>query len=251
MTRMDPVPEGSIYFWMYTQGLKGLDLDDLLWELAAHGKAVRQKDVDNYWNGVHRSNVYRSGTFDIRPKVHDATPSRRFEDMTLLEYPGHPYGDEVPEISERWVPCNAANKPMIKWGRGCMSKVDAESMIGQVYLAENLKGTRMIVLDFDGDHDEAVDWETVCFGHALHELSGTLMHSRPGEITPVSFHLTFSTNRIIPTMHFPEARIDVVGNKENSLRYFKNKRPDKNPIKPMTGEVWDLLRDYVRKRRNK
>lgn len=246
MRAPQPLPGGSIYIWMYKQGLRGVALEDCLDLCHASGQEVRDKDIQNWWNGHQRRDVYRTDMFNLG----SLSGNRHLREGILAweQYPEHPYGPDVPEIQHRWVPCNEANKPMIKWGEGCWSKVDAKTAIGSHWLAENLKGTRMIVIDFDGDHGEKVDWETVCFGLQLHELTGTHMLSRPGEITPVSFHLTFRVDRVIPTMHFPAAHIDVVGNKENSLRYWKNKKCTGQPMRLMRPEWWEMLRDYLRKR---
>ena len=50
-------------------------------------------------------------------------------------------------------------------------------------------------------------------------------------------------------MHFPEAHIDIVGNRRNSLRYMKDKRW--NGLQPieMTDEIWHELQEFVKNRK--
>ncbi len=258
------VPEGSIYFWMYEQGLKHADLTEVKFSVLQAGKQIRDKDLENYWNGFFRSDLYTgAGKEDIfmltkRSSIAGSV-SKEFFDTEYEEYPVHPYC-AYPEIQNRWVPCNKDNKPMIKWGNGCMSLADAVAYKDQVYLAENLKGTRLIVIDCDGNHDRPWDFETMGFlwhySHMTHCITngpqnkpGMMGHFR--DDIPPSFHLTFKVDRIIPTMHFPYAHIDIVGNRRNSLRYWKNKEWNHVEPKLMTVEIWKELQDYLKYRKEK
>ena len=244
------VPSGSIYFWMYEQGLKHADLHEIEISCLASGKVIRAKDYENYWNGYYRSDLYCSpGKDDIwLLKKHKdiVSESKQFEDLAYWDYPVHPYAG-MPEVQNRWVPCSAMNKPIIKWSQGCLSLPDCVAYPGQKYLAENLKGTQMIVIDCDGNHEEPWDYETIEFLKQFKKITHTI--EKPGYDDSPSFHLTFKTDRIIPTMHFPYAHIDIVGNRRNSLRYWKNKTwNEKDPVY-MTPEIWDELRDYVKHRK--
>ena len=67
---------------------------------------------------------------------------------------------------------------------------------------------------------------------------------------PASFHLTFAVDRVIPTMHFSKAHMDIVGNKENSLRYLKNKIWNGIEPLPMNEAIWDDIKSYVERRNN-
>lgn len=259
-----PVPEGSIYFWMYEQGLKGCELPEVELALAAAQKHARLKDLENFWRGWYNHRLYRSGSDDlldmsglVRPTI--ASTANEFLDKAWDEYEDHPFLYK-PDVELRYVPCSIENKPMIKWGEGCMSLADARAMSRACYLAENLYGTQRIVVDCDGDHDERLDFDTIDFLWDMAERTGTHVLSKPKNVCeypgyegmgmrPASFHLTFFVDKVVPTMHFPWCHIDVVGNKRNSLRYFKNKQWNGRQPAYMTSEVWDELRRFVKGRK--
>lgn len=256
------VPGDSIYMWMYTQGLKHVPLRTIEYECAATGKEIREKDYRNYWNGYYRSDLYTSGTWAnlFKFKKRADTPSTAFTGKPYSGYPIHPYL-RLPEVENRYVPCDGSNKPMIRWGKGCMTQVDATSMLNQVYLAENLAGTKLIVVDCDGDHDKGrLDMDVIDFLWKYSGITHTMSkpkaiadyegYQHTDDIRPASFHLTFRVDKVIPTMHFPWCHMDIVGNMHNSLRYFKDKQWNHVPITDMTPEIWDDLRRYVERRRN-
>lgn len=253
------MPEGSIYFWCYTQGLKHVDLSEIIEEAGRRGRELRDKDVRNYWNGWHRSDLYTESDplFKIpREQIQIAKKSLRYEDFPL-----HPYvGMGIPEVSNRWVPCNEGNKPIIEWSKGCMSIADAKAMRRCVYLAENMKGTSMIVIDVDGDHGGEIDLDVIerfskymGITHCMMKPSFVEIEVSPGVVVeyPTSYHLTFMVDRVIPTMHFLEARIDIIGNRKNSLRYIKNKSWNGVDPIPMTNGIWDDVMEYVHERKSK
>jgi len=255
---MIQVPDGSIYFWMYEQGLKHVQRQQIEVACSLASKQIRDKDWQNYWNGFYRSDLYHGpGAEDIFMLKKSGFKNRQGSDdfLTLdyMLYESHPYnGIEYPEIQNRWVPCNKDNKPMIKWGNGCMSLSDAVAYKDQVYLAENLKGTRFIVIDCDGDHGDELDLETMYFlNRWRHETHCLVKPNSESNSVPTSFHLTFEVCKVIPTMHFPYAHIDIVGNRRNSLRYWKNK--EWNHIEPieMTGQRWNELQEYIKYRKEK
>lgn len=248
-------PGGSLYFWCYTQGLKHVPLDAVQAAALATGRVLRDKDVENYWNGWYRSNNYGQNSKHDMFVLKHCKEKKPFVTTPLSAYPNNPLWNQ-PEISERWVPCSATNKPMKKWSNGCMSKEDAEAYSHQVYLAENIKGTSFVIIDCDGDHDEKLDLELIRFLYPMTNITHTLF--KPKLITsyegyedsglnmPASFHLTFVTNKIIPTMHFPECHIDIIGNEKNSLRYWKNKIWNGMSPKVLTNDIWTKLQEYVK-----
>ena len=254
---VDEVPDGSIYKWMYIQGLRGVPLEEVEHAVMAAGKSIRPKDYLNYENGC----ANRDSKSDLtRIKPRPKTPTNLFLITPWDGYQPHPYL-KFPEIDQRWVPCSKENKPMIKWKKQAMFKDQAEDYFGMTYLAENLKGTKFIVIDCDGDHDDELDMETIDFLWKYHGLTHAL--DKPKTISeykgyelsldfrPASFHLTFAVDKVIPTMHFPEAKIDIIGNQRNSLRYYKNKVH--NGLQPLTMDatIWQELQDYVRYRKEK
>lgn len=258
------IPDRGFYMWCFEQGLKHVPLEDILSEAARIGRQVRTKDVENYWNGWYRSALYSSGRRDIMSIAAKESRGKNYFDMRLSDYPDHPFNGQ-PEIEARWVPCSENNKPLLKWGNGCMRRIDAECMIKSKYLAENMKGTRMIVVDCDGDHgweDFGLAMDTIKFLGQYRNTTHTM--SKPKSIDEygleledngwpplnrswsASFHLTFLTDKVIPTMHFPKAHIDIIGNAANSLRYLKDKRWNGVQMAMMTDEIWEEIKEYIR-----
>ncbi len=137
-----------------------------------------------------------------------------------------------------------------------MSRADAQAYFGSVYLGENMKDLHHIVIDCDGDHN-GLHLETIKFLYKYREMTHCLSKPKQlweyGEELPqdadpwmtASFHLTFMTDRWIPTMHFPKAHIDIVGNHNNSLRYWKNKTWNHRAPLQLTEEIWNDIRQFV------
>lgn len=262
----DPCPPkgGSIYTWMYRQGLKGRDLGDVISEIVANGHAIREKDERNYWNGMHNRQLYQGPRSVLSIPVGMRSRAMRYSD-----YPMHPYLGQ-PEIANRWVPMDADMHPMIRWSLGCMCLSDAKHFsklshgrfIEASYVSENLKGTKLIAIDVDGDHDGELDIDAIETFAPLMDLTASfykrdivLDHVEPGAYDlrilslPTSYHLIFSVDRLIPTMHFPAAHVDVVGNTANSLRHCKDKIYNGLKPSPMTDEIWDYMLDYIERRK--
>jgi len=246
--------EESIYFDMYKWGLGQIPLEEIESECRMVGKLIRQKDYDNYYRGYYKShkrdpkNILKIGT-----QVQDNDKLL----VNLNEWPENPLDFE---IEQRWVPCSSQNKPLIQWGSGCLERADAEAYPRSVYLAENLRDTHYVVIDCDGDHnDSELDFETVFFLYQFTSMTDTREKPKliqeyegyePTRCTlPASFHLTFRTDRLIPTIHCPWAHIDILGNQRNQLRYLKNKVWNGLEPAELTKEIWCELTDYVLKRR--
>ena len=262
----DPCPPkgASIYTWMYRQGLKGRKIEDVVSEVYANGHFIRGKDEQNFWNGVHNRQLYQGSQSALM------IPSElRSKTTPYSDYPIHPYLDQ-PEIANRWVPMDKNMRPMIRWSLGCMSLSDAQhfsrvfrgKVVKSKYVSENLKGTKLIAIDVDGDHEGELDIDVIEAFAPLMDLTASfykrdivLDHVSPDSYDlkllalPTSYHLIFSVDRLIPTMHFPEAHIDIVGNTANSLRHCKNKIY--NGLKPssMTDEIWNYMLDYIERRK--
>lgn len=248
---MIEIPEGSIYYWMYIQGLKQVPLSDIEQACLMAGKEIRLKDRANYWNGYYRSDIYSHYPGSLLDGRGESVSKKRVPNWKDLDT--HPYLN-MPEIENRWVPCSNEGRPLIKWSLGCMSIEDAKGCLRSQTLAENLKGTKMIVIDCDGDHGNELDLEVIKFLYPLAKQTHTLY--KPNMIkdcecsrqVPTSFHLTFAVDKVVPTMHFPKAHIDVIGNKMNSIRYLKNKQWNGLAPIPMTEEIWEHLMDYVKQK---
>lgn len=239
------VPEGSIYIWMYQQGLRGIPWERLEQELSAAGKEIRKKDEANYWNGYYKHEFMYEGDL-LGPAIKEAREKKFRVHEDLGDYDLHPYLG-MPEITNRFVPCNKDNKPMIKWGNGCMSRVDALSYRGQVYLAENLLRTRYVVFDLDIEHGEQRDEDLAIWAQMYLDNGGVCCHTRVNDDGSIaSMHVTFLTDRVIPTTHHPNAKVDILGNANNQLRYFKTK--EWNGVRPrmLTQEDWSLMLEYFK-----
>lgn len=259
---MTPGHGQSIYMWMYRQGLRQRPLEHVVMDCMLAGNDIRPKDLRNYWNGWYRHDLYFGSNYEDRMQSLDVRCSPGSNGpMAYMDYPPHPYIGR-PEVANCYVPCNADNRPMIKWGGGCMSMQDAKSWPGSVYIGENLRGTRRIVVDVDGDHGDQLDLDALRF--FARYMERTMCHVKPkivfdwfeetegcysGDLhtaeLPVSYHLTFTVDKVIPTMHFPKAHVDIVGNRNNSLRYFKNKKWNGLPPIEMTEEIWDEISEYI------
>ena len=257
---MIPKAGQSIYRWMYRQGLSRRPLEEVVLDCMAEGHGIRPKDLRNYWSGWYRHDLYFG---DGGYEQSKSTALVSAQPLKYSDYPEHPYKGK-PEYLDCFVPCNADNKPMVKWGKGTMSLADAKAWPGCAYLAENMKGAQRIVIDVDGDHGGQLDLECIRFFDKWREA--TCCHEKPdivfdwyaerggwaGDLytacLPTSYHLTFGVDRVIPTMHFPAAHVDVVGNRRNSLRYFKNKRYNGLPPMMMDDDIWDEVMDFVERR---
>lgn len=252
---MIEVPADSLYYWCYTQGLKHVSYEELIASVAMAGRELREKDIANYWNGWYKSDINSQSVFKIRCQ---SQRDKAYWDMTWNEYPQHPYLG-MPEFEQRWVPCDSTLRPLIRWSNGCMNKVDAECMRGCSVLGENMLGTKMIVIDCDGDHDkDHLDTDAIRYLSRYIPLTHALAKPKCVKdynnlpygcediaYQPASFHLTFLVDKVVPTMHFPHAHIDIVGNKRNSLRFWKNKVWNGIEPIPMTPEIWEDIKKYI------
>ena len=237
------IPDGSIYFWMYNQGLKQIPINLIEEECFKNNIHIRKKDYQNYWNGFHNSQLYHGSYKNSMLTAPLERTVNNYMNMSYSDYPEHPYMN-MPEIENRFVPCSIEGKPIIKWSNGCMTSADAMAMLQCQTLAENTKGTKFIIFDIDGDHGGMLHKRTYEMFHDYVDKTHCLI--KPGYKVPVSYHLTFSVDRIIPTIHRSKAHIDIVGNKMNSLRYFKNKIWNNvNPI-PMTDTIWEDFKSRIK-----
>lgn len=238
-----PKDGSSIYFWMFHQGLKHIQLEDIIQELAHTKHLVRAKDIANYWRGWYKSDLY-TGEHKVSLLTTPPEKPKPFKTLAYSDYPIHPFINK-PEILERYVPCTDKGMPLIKWSNGCYNKEDALAFNGCKCLGENLKGCKHIVIDIDGDHGDTIHNNTINAFKEFINYTHTLI--KPDYDKPISFHLTFKVDRVIPTLHFTNAHIDIIGNKKNSIRYFKNK--EWNNIEPMqmTDKIWTIIKEKIKR----
>ena len=233
----------SIYLSMFTWGLKQIPIEDIERECQSVGKDIRKKDYENYWRGYSQSNTHRDpkSVLKIQHEV------KTVLDKSLDEFKVNTY----PQPRERWVPCGESNKPLIKWTQVKLYKADEVLMHPDCfYVAEQLKHSHVIVLDIDADHGNSIDEDTLKFFKKYRDITHCL-YKESYDGVPKSYHLTFATDRIIPTVHCPWCHVDILGNENNQLRYRKNKvRNGRSPM-PLTNEIWDDIRTYLKGRKVK
>lgn len=246
---------------MYNAGLYAVPEAELFNELARAGKQIRQKDIDNYHRGLDKSYFTDTSTTPASDprrsfRINANNQNNTFTNVRLSDLPR---SNQLHDYERRWVPCNADNKPMVRWSENLMTREEAKEYPGSVYLAESMVNTPFIVFDIDGDHDDVLHldlintfYEMIYQTHALcktRTVESCIMSDSSEYIplwdAPTSFHLTFYTDRIIPTKHFTNACIDLLGNQRNQLRYRKTKVWNGvYPVK-LTEEIWHEFMRYI------
>jgi len=253
----------SIYMDMYTWGLKHIDIAIIETQCKLIGKPIRKKDYDNYWRGYYRSYFREDGGYWkslMRLNGNFSANQTRRMMQDYWDYPLNPL-DRMPDVKEKWVPCSSNNKPLIPWSKYCLRFEEAVAYKNQVYLGENMRGQRLVVIDCDGDHNENdLDLETIYFLWQYSFKTHTLVkqkylyeyggYENVLERVPASFHLTFTTNRVIPSMHFPWCHIDILGNENNQLRYWKTKQWNGKLPMQMDDIIWNEIKEYVERRKD-
>lgn len=233
---------GSPYFDMYRCGYFGIDLQECINKCHRNGIAVRPKDITNWENGKFKRDMMAFGSSSDYQTI--AMPSIQLENLTLEDFPLLPHGWKGSK--QRFFPCTEDNRPMQKWGWSkdysptLYTMADAKALSPCGWVGQNMLYQTFIVIDIDGRGHGADDNETIEFGRIFSD--STLTMEDPAK--PGSFHLYFSTNRLIPVKHFPWAKIDLMGNAVNAAVYMKNKVSNGKAMHPLTDEVWDILMNY-------
>lgn len=239
---------GSPYFDMYRCGYFGVDLQDCLDKCRSNGIAVRPKDIENWENGRFKREMMAFGAASDESQT-IIMPSIQIENMSLSDLPMLPQGWKG--TSQRFFPCTNDNKPMQKWGWSksfsptLYTLADAKALSPCGWVGQNMLYQSFIVIDIDGRGHGADDEDTIKFGRTF--SNDTLTMEDPAK--PGSFHLYFSTNRLIPVKHFPWAKIDLMGNAVNAAVYMKNKQSNGKDMLPLTDDIWSMLMDYQSIRR--
>lgn len=257
MPLVEPVPAGSIYVWCYKQGLRGVSWEDILSAISVYGIQPRQKDYRNWLEG---SRKHLGTEYKLEARGLDALaigPSSTVEDPRII-----PDLDSYQLLNcdsqgyekTRWIPCGKDSRPLTTWSAVRCTLDEARFWPGACYLAENLKGCRWIVLDFDIDHDKQnLDWELRTFGMDLLRRYPTQALYKPDWM---GFHLAYWTDKDIRTKHLPHVNIDICGNSPTAIvpstgkvtsgqvRYFKKKESNKADVGLLTDELWRELQEY-------
>ena len=257
----------SPYFGMFKAGRLGYTIEEVTSHCTAHGIPLRAKDIQSWQDGAFKNQV-SSALFEQRLAEKRRTPGSRinptgrvsvpinnlpslrlanqpdFDRLRLGDFPKLPDGWRGCE--RRFFPCTPDNRPMMQWGwrhgfePNLMLRCDAEALSPVHWVGQNMLYQNFIVLDIDGVGHGTVDEMVIAFGNRFREM--TMVTEDPRKVG--SFHVYFTTDRLIPVKHFPKAKLDLMGNAVNAAVYFKNKVSNGIPPAPLTDEVWDAMQRY-------
>ena len=261
-------PGQSPYFGMFRAGRLGYTIEEVTAHCTAHGIPLRSKDIVSWQDGAFKNQVSNavweqrlkeamskpgSRINPVPPRVEPVTdrlPSLRlatqprFDDVRLEDLPRLPEGWRGCE--RRFFPCTADNRPMMQWGwrpgfePNLMLRADAAAISPVHWVGMNVLYEPFIVMDIDGVGHGTKDEQVIEFGTQFREMTMTLEDPRK----PGSFHLYFTTDRLVPVKHFPHAKLDLMGNAVNAAVYFKNKVSNGIPPMELTPRVWDAMQRY-------
>lgn len=246
-------PNESPYFNMYTAGLSGIPFEECVAVLTELGVPIRGKDAQSWQDGDWKRRM-KAGRQDIlNPVVQKPKASTIVATKKLSDFPMIPYG--WLGTDRRWFPCSFDNMPLQRWGYKpeedppvipeLFDRPTAQALSPCGWVGQNLYGQTFVVMDIDGRGHGEDDEQVIMFGNQFRNLTETWEDpAKPG-----SFHLYFSTDRYIPIAHFPEAKLDFLGNQTNAAVYTKNKQPNGLPRMMMTDAVWDAMQHYVKVRK--
>lgn len=243
-------PNESPYFAMFRAGVQGWSIEDVTHYLNEIGVPVRKKDIRN-WQAGYADSHYKDSILDpiIPRQMTQAFKGKAFEmssfdDLSKLpkDWVGTP---------NRWFPCTGDNKPMMKWGwrkdfnPGLYDYHTAKAMSPRMWVGQNMLYQNFIVMDIDGVGHGERDEQVIAFGNLYKDQ--TLCYENP--VKPGSFHLYFYTDRLVPVMHFPYAKLDLMGNMVNAAVYMKDKKSNELPMMELDSRIWESLKQYVKFRK--
>lgn len=223
-----PRVDQSIYFYCYQAGLRGVPWDEIVAWCNSSGKAIREKDYSNYCRGYHK----HSDPFHIEE------PVRKLPD-TIEAFPQFRKGHIEPH--DCWIPCNDQCKPLVKWSKTRCTEMEAWAYRDCSMVGVNLKGLHRVVIDVDGDHDGTPDMDVIGYWMPYIQYTSSRVKWKDG--IPVSFHLEFYTDRILPTFHL--RKVDILGNQNNQVQYYKpTKVWNHMPMAPFDDMILSEVKRY-------
>lgn len=241
-------PNESPYFAMYSAGKNNIPLDKVMDKLARIGVPVRAKDIENWQRGNYEARSIIDPTFVV-PKRIVTTTGVDFDDSKLSDFPMFPQSWTPPK--RRFFPCTQENKPLQKWGwtsdysPQLYEQSEAKKLSPCGWVGQNMLYQRFIVIDIDGRGHGEDDQYVIAFGELFKDQTFCMEDpSKPG-----SFHLYFSTDRVIPVRHFPYAKLDLMGNAVNAAVYLKNKVSNGKPMMQLTERIWQMMQSYAKFRK--
>lgn len=242
----------SPYLACYSMGLSGHDLQEVINFFASIGITLRLKDVQNWENGHFKYSIEKmenNRSVNYQRNHERIKTSQSF--VHLDQFPTFPQGWNGCE--QRFFPCTKENKPKSKWGYAqgftpqLMTRASAIALSDDGLIGQNMIYQPFIVVDIDGNGHGAFDLDVITFGNKYRDR--TLCMEDPAK--PGSFHLYFKTNRIIPTYHFPWAKLDFMGNANNYAVYLKRKVSNGLPMTELTQYVWQDIMNYQARRQER
>lgn len=248
--RMDELfaPNNSPYFGMFKAGYYGIPIEKVVDRLTMIGIPIRSKDIQSWQDGMFKHQMQQDPTF--KPPTKPVTETGiAFEEAKLSDFPMFP--QSWVGTDKRFFPCTNDNKPMQRWGWSkdfspqLYDLASAKALSPCGWVGQNMLYQRFIVMDIDGVGHGDMDIEVINFGNMYKDK--TMCMEDPAKIG--SFHLYFSTDRLIPVKHFPWAKLDLMGNAVNAAVYMKNKISNKLPMMQLDDEIWNALMKYQRGRK--
>lgn len=245
----------SPYFGMFTAGRNGYPIEEVLKHCSMCGIPIRNKDIRSWEDGwfYHQTSAeYKRQPGSV---INSLKPRRviriedQFDSMKLSDFPTFPSGWRGTE--KRFFPCSENNTPLMPWGwkedfePNLMYKIDAKVLSPVGWVGQNMLYQPFIVMDIDGVGHGRRDEKVIEFGTRWKNM--TLTMEDPDK--PGSFHLYFTTNRIIPVKHFPWAKLDLMGNAVNAAVYFKNKISNGIPAMELDEGIWNAMMLYQKRRK--
>ena len=254
-------PNQSPYFGMFTAGRNGYTYNEVVMHCQYYGIPLRQKDIQAWKDGQFKRgmiSIMTTSGLDPSPLPQNQWPMK-IEELKFEEFNTFPSGWHG--TWRRFFPCSNDNRPLISWGwkpadkitgrpmqiPGLTSMADAKALSPVGWVGQNMLYQRFIVMDIDGVGHGCIDEQVIQF--SLIFKNETLCYEDPEKLG--SFHLYFKTNKIIPVKHFPHAKLDLMGNAVNAAVYFKNKISNNKQPLELTSEIWNLMMEYQKTRKEK
>lgn len=242
-------PNQSPYFNMFKAGYRGIPIENVVARLTQLGIPIRSKDIKAWQDGYFKYQMKQDPSF-IPPIKQVTETGVPFEEAKLTDFPMFPQSWTGTE--HRFFPCTQDNRPMQKWGWSkdftpeLLDLASAKALSPCGWVGQNMLYQRFIVLDIDGRGHGQDDPQVITFGSQFKNI--TLCMEDPAK--PGSFHLYFSTDRLIPVKHFPYAKLDLMGNAVNAAVYMKNKVSNELPMMQLTEEIWQATMAYQNGRKD-
>lgn len=240
---------GSPYYGMYNCGYYGVPLEQCIDKCRRNGIALRQKDIRSWEDGKFKHDMKMLGYTEAIRRSRPLVQGVQFEELKLTDFPKIPAGWRGTD--RRFFPCTEDNRPMQKWGwsrtftPNLYNINDAKVLSPCRWVGQNMMYQNFIVFDIDGAGHGDYDEKVIEFGR---RYSGTTLTMEDPE-KPGSFHLYFSTDRLIPVRHFAWAKLDLMGNAVNAAVYMKNKKPNGKALRFLTEDIWEEMIRYQESRK--